>query len=62
MNNYRKRGNTMIPFSEKLSFLMHLSNVSNKTLAAELNVDPSMISLMRTGKRKLPRKNPTRPQ
>lgn len=45
----------MIPFSEKLSFLMHLSNVSNKTLAAELNVDPSMISLMRTGKRKLPR-------
>ena len=45
----------MIPFSEKLSFLMHISNVSNKALAAELGVDPSMVSLMRTGKRKLPR-------
>ncbi len=45
----------MIPFSEKLSFLMHLANTSNKELAAELNVNPSLISLLRTGKRKLAR-------
>ena len=47
----------MMPFSEKLTFLMHITEVSNKVLAAELSVDPSMISLMRTGKRKLS-KNP----
>ena len=47
----------MIPFSEKLSFLMRIAETSNKELAAELSVDPSMISLMRTGKRKLS-KNP----
>ena len=45
----------MIPFAEKLSFLMRIADVSNKELAAELDVDPSMVSLMRTGKRKLPR-------
>ena len=45
----------MIPFAEKLSFLMHIANISNKELAARLGVDPSLISLMRTGKRKLPR-------
>lgn len=48
----------MMPFSEKLSFLMYITETSNKELAAELSVDPSMISLMRTGKRKLS-KNPT---
>ena len=53
--NGAKEVKIMIPFSEKLSFLMHISNISNKALAAELNVDPSMVSLMRTGKRKLPR-------
>ena len=47
----------MMPFAEKLSFLMHITETSNKELAAELSVDPSMISLMRTGKRKLS-KNP----
>lgn len=45
----------MIPFAEKLSFLMHIANITNKELAARLDVDPSLISLMRTGKRKLPR-------
>lgn len=43
----------MMPFSEKLSFLIHLAKTTNKELAAELSVDPSLISLMRTGKRKL---------
>lgn len=43
----------MMSFAEKLSFLMHITETSNKELAAELSVDPSMISLMRTGKRKL---------
>lgn len=47
----------MISFAEKLSFLMHITETSNKELAAELSVDPSMVSLMRTGKRKLS-KNP----
>ena len=45
----------MIPYAEKLSFLMHIANISNKELAGRLDVDPSLISLMRTGKRKLPR-------
>ena len=45
----------MVPFAEKLSFLMHIANISNKELAGILGVDPSLISLMRTGKRKLPR-------
>lgn len=43
----------MIPFAEKLSFLMRITETSNKDLAAELSVDPSMISHLRTGKRKL---------
>ena len=46
----------MISFAEKLSFLMHITETSNKELAAELSVDPSMVSLMRTGKRKLSKK------
>ena len=45
----------MMTFSAKLSFLMHITEVSNKELAAELSVDPSLISLMRSGKRKLSR-------
>lgn len=45
----------MMPFSEKLSFLMYITETSNKELAAALSVDASMISLMRTGKRKLSR-------
>ena len=30
----------MMPFAEKLSFLMHLTQTSNKELAAELCVEP----------------------
>lgn len=30
----------MMPFSEKLSFLIHLAKTTNKELAAELSVDP----------------------
>lgn len=44
-----------MPFAEKLTFLMNLTSASNKELAAEISVDPSMVSLMRTGKRKLPK-------
>lgn len=47
----------MIPFSEKLSFLMYITETGNKELAAALSVDASMVSLMRTGKRRLS-KNP----
>lgn len=47
----------MMPFSEKLTFLMHITETGNKELAAELSLDPSMISLMRNGKRRLS-KNP----
>ena len=45
----------MMNYAEKLSFLMHISGATNKELAQELSLDPSMISLMRSGKRKLPR-------
>ena len=47
----------MMPFAEKLSFLMHITQTSNKELAAELGVDPSMISLLRTGKRRPSKKS-----
>jgi len=40
-------------FHEKLSFLMNLTQTSNKTLSAKLNVDPSLISMLKTGKRKM---------
>ena len=43
----------MMPFSEKLSFLMNVTHANNKELATWLGVDASLISLMRTGKRKL---------
>ena len=43
----------MMPFAEKLTFLMHICQTGNKDLAQELGVDPSMVSLMRTGKRRL---------
>lgn len=44
-------------FADRFKFLMRITETCNKDLAAELSVDPSMISLMRTGRRKLP-KNP----
>lgn len=43
-----------IQFYEKLIFLMNLIQVSNRTLAQELGVDPSLISRLRTGARGIP--------
>ena len=40
---------------EKLEFLMGLTQTSNRMLAQELRVDPSLISRLRTGARGLPR-------
>ena len=42
-------------FSDKLNFLMILTQTSNKELAAAISVDRSLISLLRTGKRGMPR-------
>ena len=42
-------------FSDKLNFLMNLTQTSNKELARELSVDRSLISLLRTGRRKVPK-------
>ncbi|MGN0312434.1 MAG: hypothetical protein ACI4CC_06625 [Lachnospiraceae bacterium] len=41
-------------FSDKLVFLMNITMTSNKELATGISVDPSLISLFRTGKRKQP--------
>ena len=40
-------------FSDKLNFLIHISQTTNKELALELSVDRSFISLLRNGKRNL---------
>lgn len=42
-------------FHEKLDLLLNLTQTSNRTLAHELQVDPSLISRLRTGTRGLPR-------
>ncbi|MDD5952360.1 MAG: hypothetical protein PUC32_01710 [Oscillospiraceae bacterium] len=42
-------------FKDKLVFLMQITQTSNKELAEGISVDPSLISLLRTGKRQLPR-------
>lgn len=42
-------------FKDKMIFLMDLTKTSNKMLASAMNVDPSMISLIRTGRRSRPR-------
>ncbi|MGN1016972.1 MAG: hypothetical protein ACI4PL_08245 [Faecousia sp.] len=42
-------------FSEKLIFLMNITQTSNKELAMELGVDRSLISLLRSGKRGVPK-------
>ncbi|MBO5153421.1 MAG: hypothetical protein J6C00_03585 [Eubacterium sp.] len=42
-------------FSNKLNFLMNITNTSNKELAEAISVDRSLISLLRSGKRKTPR-------
>ncbi len=42
-------------FSDKLNFLMKITQTSNKDLASAISVDRSLISLLRTGKRGKPR-------
>ncbi|MDD6810408.1 MAG: hypothetical protein PUD93_00850 [Lachnospiraceae bacterium] len=42
-------------FSDKLNFLMNITQTSNKELAEGISVDRSLISLLRTGKRGMPR-------
>lgn len=37
-------------FSNKLNFLMSITNTSNKELAEGITVDRSLVSLLRTGK------------
>lgn len=44
-------------FSEKFITLMDVTKTSNKDLAAYLHVDPSMISQIRTNRRKVPAKS-----
>ena len=39
-------------FSDKLDFLMRITNTTNKELSQAISVDRSLISLLRTGKRK----------
>lgn len=41
-------------FNDKLVFLMNITMTSNKELATGISVDPSLISMFRTGKRKQP--------
>lgn len=41
-------------FCNKMDFLMKLTQMKNKELAAEMSVDRSLISLLRTGKRGMP--------
>lgn len=42
-------------FHEKLQFLMKITQTTNKDLAESISVDPSLISLFRSGRRKMPR-------
>lgn len=42
-------------FSDKLNFLMNITHTSNKELAEHISVDRSLVSLLRNGKRGLPR-------
>lgn len=42
-------------FSDKLDFLMRITNTSNKQLSQAISVDRSLVSLLRTGKRKQPK-------
>lgn len=46
-------------FADKLSYLMSITQTSNKLLAAELGIDRSLVSMMRTGTRGMPRKKET---
>ena len=43
-------------FNDKLIFLMNITQTTNKELANNISVDPSLIILLRSGKRKKPQK------
>ena len=42
-------------FADKLNYLMRRTDATNKELAQAISVDRSLISLLRTGKRGMPR-------
>lgn len=44
-------------FSEKLDFLLNITNIPNSILARALSLDPSYISRLRSGKRSVPHEN-----
>lgn len=44
-------------FSEKLDFLLNITNIPNNILARALSLDPSYISRLRSGKRPVPHEN-----
>lgn len=46
-------------FYEKLNFLLNITNTSNIELAKSIEMKPSIISLYKTGKRKMPKKEAT---
>ena len=52
--SYYNRGDIM-NFSDKLVFLLSVTHTSNIKLAKAINVDPSMISRLRKGRRNIPR-------
>lgn len=53
--NRRKEGGLHVQFSDKLDFLMKITNTTNKELSQAISVDRSLVSLLRTGKRKQPK-------
>lgn len=55
MDEKRKEGYYRMDFSDKLNFLMKITQTMNKDLADGISVDRSLISLLRTGKRGMPR-------
>lgn len=52
--SYYNRGDIM-NFADKLVFLLSVTHTSNIKLAKAINVDPSMISRLRKGRRNIPR-------
>lgn len=50
--SYYNRGDIM-NFSDKLVFLLSVTHTSNIKLAKAINVDPSMISRLRKGRRNI---------
>ena len=50
-----KKGDETVQFYEKLIFVMNLTQTTNRELAMAAQVDPSIISRFRSGKRGIPR-------